>query len=123
MQSNLIESLSEMNPIEIFYKNSTVLISGPNGFLGTVLVEKLLRCFDVRRIFLLIRSKAGQSVKERHQNFVNSQIFDLIRKEDPRLLEKLVAVEVDYTTNDLGIDSEFLRQIQDEVDVRFKFFT
>lgn len=109
-----------MNPIETFYKSSTILISGPNGFLGTVLVEKLLRCFEVRKVFLLIRSKAGQSVNERHQNFVNSQIFDLIRKQDPRLLEKLVAVEVDYTTHDLNIDCEVLKQIQDEVDVSLK---
>lgn len=106
-----------MNPIEVFYRNSTVLISGPTGFLGTVLVEKLLRCFDVRKIFLLIRSKAGQSVKERHQSFVNSQIFDLIRKQDPRLLEKLVAVEVDYTSPDLSIECELLKQIEEEVDV------
>lgn len=63
-----------MNPIEEFYKDSTVLVSGPNGFLGSVLVEKLLRCFEVKKIFLLIRAKNNESVKERVGNLINGDV-------------------------------------------------
>lgn len=63
-----------MNHIEEFYKDSTVLVSGPNGFLGTVLIEKLLRCFEVKKIYLLIRAKNDESVKERIENFINKDV-------------------------------------------------
>lgn len=63
-----------MNPIEEFYKDSTILVSGPNGFLGSVLVEKLLRCFDVKKVFLLIRAKNNESIKERMENFLNRDV-------------------------------------------------
>jgi thioester reductase-like protein len=63
-----------MNPIEDFFNNSTVLISGPTGFLGSVLVEKLLRCFEVKKIFMLIRSKNNESVEERLENFLNKEV-------------------------------------------------
>ena len=63
-----------MNPIEEFYKDSTILVSGPNGFLGSVLVEKLLRCFDVKKVFLLIRTKNNESIKERMENFLNRDV-------------------------------------------------
>lgn len=63
-----------MNPIEEFYKDSTILVSGPNGFLGSVLVEKLLRCFDIKKVFLLIRGKNKESIKERMENFLNRDV-------------------------------------------------
>jgi FlaA1/EpsC-like NDP-sugar epimerase len=48
-----------------FYKDTTVLITGGTGFLGKVLMEKLLRCFGVKCIYLLIREKNGMTVEQR----------------------------------------------------------
>lgn len=106
-----------MNPIEKFYSNSTVLVTGANGFLGSALVEKLLRCFDVKKIYVLVRSKAGKNVEERMKSFVRLAIFDQIRRDDPKLFEKIVPVEVDYESSDLNISSEWLQKIKDEVEV------
>lgn len=63
-----------MNPVEEFYKDSSILVSGPTGFLGSVLVEKLLRSFDVKIIFMLIRVKNNETVKERLENFLNKEV-------------------------------------------------
>lgn len=63
-----------MNPIEEFYNDSVVLISGGTGFLGSVLIEKLLRCFDVKKIYVMIRIKNGESVKERLENVLNKEV-------------------------------------------------
>lgn len=47
------------------------------------------------------------------------QIFDFLRVKDPKFSEKLVPVEVDYSTYDLNIDSDLLGIIQDEVQVEY----
>lgn len=112
-----------MNPIEKFYSGSTVLVTGATGFLGTILVEKLLRCFEVKKIYLMIRSKNGISVDERLEQFKEVQIFDLLRKQKWAVFDKLVAVEVDYNTHDLSIDPKLFEKILSEVEVRRKVQT
>lgn len=63
-----------MNPIEEFYKDKTILVSGGTGFLGSVLIEKLLRCFEVKKIFMLIRRKNEETVEGRLENFVSKDV-------------------------------------------------
>lgn len=49
-----------------FYNGKTVFITGGTGFMGKVLLEKLLRsCPGVNKIYLLIRPKKGQDSHER----------------------------------------------------------
>lgn len=120
------------------------MITGATGFLGSVLVEKLLRCFGIKKMFLLIRSKNNESAKERIEKFSKQnvsrrrledieltpskiafscqcyQIFDAVREKDPRFSEKLVPVEVDYAIHDLNISAPQLKIIQDEVQVKIK---
>lgn len=53
-----------------FYRDRSVFITGGTGFLGKVLVEKLLRsCPELKAIYLLIRPKSGQDVRARIQDF------------------------------------------------------
>jgi alcohol-forming fatty acyl-CoA reductase len=43
-----------------FYAGKNVLITGATGFMGKVLVEKLLRdCGGVKCIYILVRMKRG----------------------------------------------------------------
>lgn len=43
-----------------FYRGKNILITGATGFMGKVLVEKLLRdCGDVKCIYVLVRMKRG----------------------------------------------------------------
>lgn len=65
----------EDSPILQFYKNSNVLITGATGFLGKVLVEKLLRsCNGIQSVNILIRSKKGLKVEERLKDFINNPV-------------------------------------------------
>jgi fatty acyl-CoA reductase len=48
-----------------FYDGQNVLVTGGTGFMGKILVEKLLRSTDVATIFLLIREKKGKNVHTR----------------------------------------------------------
>lgn len=55
----------QVNRVLAMYHDATVLITGGTGFLGKVLLEKALRCLNVRKIFLLIRRKDNLSARDR----------------------------------------------------------
>lgn len=58
-----------------FYIGKTVFITGGTGFMGKVLVEKLLRaCPGVHKIYLLIRPKRGQNAHDRLQQLLCSPV-------------------------------------------------
>lgn len=57
-----------------FYNDAVVFITGGTGFLGKILVEKLLRSFVVKRIYLLIRVKNNLTVNERLAQFFDESV-------------------------------------------------
>lgn len=55
----LTKTLRDVSIAE-FYGGKNILITGATGFMGKVLVEKLLRdCGDVKCIYILVRMKRG----------------------------------------------------------------
>lgn len=55
-----------MITIPEFYSNRDILITGATGFVGKVLIEKLLRsCSSIGRVFCLLREKRSKSINER----------------------------------------------------------
>jgi alcohol-forming fatty acyl-CoA reductase len=60
----------KLSSLEEFYANKTIFITGASGFVGKVLLEKLLYSFsDVRQVLILMREKRGMSVEERLKKF------------------------------------------------------
>lgn len=47
------------------FTDGIVLVTGSTGFLGKILIEKLLRSCSVQKIVVLIRSKKGFNSNER----------------------------------------------------------
>lgn len=63
---------------------------GATGFVGKALLEKLLWSFpQIKRIYMLIRAKAGDSPEQRFQNFLQNGIFQRLRSEYPTRLQKI----------------------------------
>ena len=60
--------------VDEFYNDSVILITGGTGFIGKVLVEKLLRSFNIKKIYLLVRSKNNLTVDERIQDFFKESV-------------------------------------------------
>jgi FlaA1/EpsC-like NDP-sugar epimerase len=59
-----------------FYANQEIFVTGATGFLGKVLVEKLLRsCGDLQKIYILLRPKKGKSIDERLKELIGNLIF------------------------------------------------
>ena len=64
-----------MTSIVDFYAGRTVLVTGATGFMGKVLLEKLLRsCPTITRIYILIRPKKGFSVEMRLTQLLESKV-------------------------------------------------
>lgn len=104
--------------IKNFYNNRSVLISGGSGFIGKVLIEKLLRvCTGIRHIFVLIRPKRNKQPQERLQELLKVPLFDGYDYE--MLQEKVIVVEGDVTYSNLGLSDQNLLKIMNEVSVIF----
>jgi len=64
-----------MTSIVDFYAGRTVLVTGATGFMGKVLLEKLLHsCPTITRIYVLIRPKKGFSVEMRLTQLFESKV-------------------------------------------------
>jgi len=62
---NSFDSFSSTG-IRGFYQGKSVFITGGTGFIGKVIVEKLLRaCPDIKNIYFLVRPKKGKTCQER----------------------------------------------------------
>lgn len=72
MNKNIIDPVLS---IPSFYYGRSIFITGVTGFLGTVLIEKLLRsCTGIQEIFLLIRPKKNASINERLQELLTNSV-------------------------------------------------
>ena len=62
--------------IRNFYKGQSIFITGATGFMGKVLIHKLLSsCPELHKVYLLIRPKKGMAPKERMNVIFNTPIF------------------------------------------------
>ncbi|XP_018304324.1 fatty acyl-CoA reductase 1-like [Mycetomoellerius zeteki] len=90
--------------IPAFYAGQSIFLTGATGFLGKMLIEKILRsCPDVREIFLLIRPKKGLSVNERLEKLLNLPLYDKLREEHFSSFEKIVPIFGDTSEKELGL--------------------
>ena len=63
---------------QIVGKKNVNLVKGGTGFLGKILIEKLLRsCQDISTIYLLMRGKKDRNIEDRMEDIFN----DSVRKE------------------------------------------
>ncbi|XP_015117031.1 putative fatty acyl-CoA reductase CG8306 [Diachasma alloeum] len=104
-----------------YYRGKCVFITGGTGFLGSCLIEKLLRCCpDVKNIYLLIRPKKGKEISERLEELTKNSVFDRLREEGKTdLFSKLIAVSGDVGEENLGLSSEERLTIVEHVEVIF----
>ncbi|XP_077565947.1 fatty acyl-CoA reductase 1 [Stigmatopora nigra] len=90
-----------------YYAGKNVLITGATGFMGKVLVEKLLRCCpEVKGLFLLVRPKAGQSMRHRVDDMMKCKLFDRVRQDDPDFQRKILPISSELTQPGLAISPE-----------------
>jgi len=108
-----------------YFAGKSVFITGGTGFLGKVLVEKLLRCCpDIQRIYLLMRAKAGSDINARLQQLVDTKVFDGLRSQtkhggEQGVFEKLTPIAGDITLPALGISATDAKVLCENVQIVF----
>lgn len=101
-----------------FYNGKSVFVTGGLGFVGKVLVEKLLRsCPGIENIYMLCRSKKGKKINERLEEITSSPVFDLLREKNPQALNKIILIEGDVSMLELGISKTDQEILKDKVSI------
>ncbi|NWI98734.1 FACR1 reductase, partial [Crypturellus undulatus] len=109
-----------MSSVSAYYNGKTVLITGATGFMGKVLVEKLLRSSpEVKAVYILVRPKAGQSMQERVANMLKCKVFDKVREDCPNFHEKIKPINAELTQPKLAISSEDEEELLTRINIVF----
>jgi len=110
----------ELLSISDFYAEKTIFITGATGFLGKIVIEKLLRdCPLVKKIFLLTRSRRGVNPQQRIDNILDSGVFDKVRDMGGDWRSKIVPVKGDIAEENLGLSDEDWETLQESVEIVF----
>jgi thioester reductase-like protein len=90
---------------------STAFLTGATGFLGSFLLDELLRQTD-QRIFCLVRARNEQEARERIRRSLQSYLLW-----DKRYERRIVPVVGDLAEPNLGLSDETWRLLEESIDV------
>ncbi|KAF8759245.1 hypothetical protein HU200_010277 [Digitaria exilis] len=63
------------------YRDRTILVTGSTGFLGKLLVEKILRVQPgVKKLYLLVRAQDNTAAQHRVLKEVNNTVVNFLKK-------------------------------------------
>lgn len=73
--TNSTSSTNTESYIAKWFAGQVLFITGATGFMGKVLVEKLIRdCPDIKECYLLMRAKRGIEPEHRRDDYINHMV-------------------------------------------------
>ena len=110
--------------ISEFYNGKTILITGSTGFVGKVILEKVIRSFSqVRRIYISINGTKGEEYDIYKKKIKDSQIFDLLKiniglKAYRKLLrKKIVILPMDFAQIELNVPPKIMDDMMQNLNI------
>ncbi|CAG9857547.1 unnamed protein product [Phyllotreta striolata] len=111
--------MDEDSPMQKFYKGANVFVTGGTGFMGKILIEKLLRSTQVDAIYVLIREKKGKNAHARIDELFDNVVFDRLKKETPKFRHRVEPVAGDCSLSGLGLSIDDRQTLASKIDVVF----
>lgn len=88
---------------EHFGPDAAVLLTGATGYIGSLVLEKLLRSTAVGRVYVLVRARRGQSPADRLGRVLKGPLFHLLTEADTA---RVTAVSGDINSPGMGLSPE-----------------
>lgn len=71
-----MQKLKILTPIQKFYKDKSVFATGGTGYIGKVLLEKLLYACDVKNVYvLMLPMEKGMNIQQQVQNLSKFKVI------------------------------------------------
>nr|KAG5699145.1 hypothetical protein BaRGS_014444 [Batillaria attramentaria] len=140
---------SERMSISAFFRGKNIFITGVTGFMGKVLLEKLLRsCPDVGTVYVLVRPKKGVQPQDRIKQIMDMvflfgngwnpqrarklgqfllcmvmemrmMLFEKVMQDQPGVEAKVMPINGDILESHFGMSSEDQHRVCENVHVVF----
>jgi fatty acyl-CoA reductase len=107
-----VSALPKLAPVAASLSGKRILVTGATGFLGTALVERLLRSVPECEVVVLVRpSRRSDAAARTQREIVRNDCFDRLRAEwgdsfSDAIAARLRSVAGDVSTDGLGLDAE-----------------
>uniref|UniRef100_A0ACD6AKV8 Uncharacterized protein n=1 Tax=Avena sativa TaxID=4498 RepID=A0ACD6AKV8_AVESA len=107
------------------FRDKSILITGSTGFLGKLLVEKILRVQpDVKKLYLLVRAPDAASAEQRVlSKVIGMDLFNVLREKyglpgfQSFIQEKVIALAGDIDYENFGLDDCQADVLSKEIDI------
>lgn len=114
------ETRKQMMTIPQFFRSKNIFITGVTGFMGKVLLEKLLRsCPDIGLCYVLVRPKKGVQPQDRIKEILDCKLFEKVKTEQPGVTAKVVPVNGDILEPHFGMSNEDQHRVCEDTSVVF----
>ena len=106
--------------ISQFYAGKCIFITGVTGFMGKVLLHKLLNsCPMLERIYVLIRPKRDELPQVRLDKLLDGPCFKNLKETNASSFKKVFAIAGDISLPRLGMSNEDFDMVIEETSVVF----
>ncbi|KAL1453313.1 hypothetical protein WDU94_007461 [Cyamophila willieti] len=102
------------------YEGGQILMTGATGFLGQILIEKLLRSFPrIKTIYIIVREKKGLSAEQRIDKMFRNVIFESLHELMPNFQLKIKVLNGQLDAPNLGLSPEDRSLVTSKVNLVF----
>ena len=106
--------------ISQFYDGKCIFITGVTGFMGKVLLHKLLNsCPTLERIYVLIRPKRDELPHVRLDKLFDGPLFKNLKETNASSFKKVFAITGDITLPRLGMSNDDFDMVIEKTSVVF----
>ena len=107
LQHKMDDNNNQGGTVSQFYSEKCIFITGATGFMGKVLLNKLLHsCPMLESIYVLIRPKRNELPQGRLDKLFDGPLFKQLKETNATSFKKVFAITGDITLPRLGMSDD-----------------